>query len=276
MSPGTIEMVLMRQLASYLAVPILIVNGTFDLVFFNESAEPILGRRFEETGEIRRGEWIRQFQPTYENGVPIPPHEQPLTRAIELLQPCHTRFSLKGLDSVKRVIEGVAFPLLTRASGLIGAAGIFWEVGETTEPTPLTSPGPAVSSRTRQEIEVFLLRRLADRLQMPIFVEDAEGRLSFYNEAAEPLIGRPFEEIGTVALADWNDTFRPTDENGLPIKAEDHPLGVARLQQKPCYRRFQYQGLDGVQHRVDATAFPLTGQCNRHLGAVGIFWEGAS
>jgi hypothetical protein len=30
-----------------------------------------------------------------------------------------------------------------------------------------------------------------------------------------------------------------------------------------------------VKRRIDGTAFPLLGQCNRHLGAVGIFWEGS-
>ena len=98
MTPGKIELVLMRQLASYLAVPILIVNRRLDLLFFNEPAEPILGRRFEETGEVHRGEWSDLFQPADANGVPIPPEEQPLTRAIDRQEPSNSRFSLRGLD----------------------------------------------------------------------------------------------------------------------------------------------------------------------------------
>ena len=34
-----IEVILMRQLASYLAMPILVVDTEGDLVFFNEAAE---------------------------------------------------------------------------------------------------------------------------------------------------------------------------------------------------------------------------------------------
>lgn len=56
MAAGSLEIVLMRQLASYLAAPILVVDRNVDLVFFNASAKPILGRRFDETGGIRRGE----------------------------------------------------------------------------------------------------------------------------------------------------------------------------------------------------------------------------
>jgi len=272
---GKIEIILMRQLASYLAVPILIVNRTLDLLFFNEPAEPILGRRFEETGEIHRGEWSRLFQPADANGMPIPREEQPLTRAIDHQEPSYSRFWAKGLDGVVRVIEGVAFPLATQASGLIGAAGIFWEVRERVEtPSPLISHASRLS-RSRYDVEVILLRRLADRLLMPIFAEDAEGRLLFYNPPAEPLIGCPFAQLGPVQLRDRDDAFHATDEDGSRIKLEDHPLSVARLRLQPCYRRFLYHGLDGVKRRVDATAFPLVGQCNRHLGAVGIFWEGS-
>ena len=275
MAKRPVEIVLMRQLASYLAVPILIVDRNHDLLFFNESAEPILGRRFDETGEIRRGEWSRLFQPADANGVPISREQQPLARAIDHNQPSHRRSWLTGLDGVARVIEGIGFPLETREAGLIGAAGIFWEVRE--PPVPGAPPKPAGSSprRSRHHVEVVLLRRLAERLLMPIIAQDDEGRLLFYNQAAEPLIGRPFAELGQVELGEWYDAFQPTDEDGSTLKMEDHPLHVARLWQQPSHRRLFYQGLDGVRHQIEGAAFPLLGQCNRHLGAVGIFWEGS-
>ena len=274
MAQGKIEIVLMRQLASYLAVPILIVNRDLDLLFFNESAEPIAGRRFEETGEIRRGAWSNLFQPSDANGILIPREEQALTRAIDRKEPSYSRFWMKGLDGVAHVIEGVAFPLETRDEGLIGAVLIFWEVRERVASPSALIPDGSGLSRSRHDVEVILLRRLADRLLMPIFVEDAAGRLLFYNPAAERLIGCPFAELGPVQLRDWDNAFQTTDENGSRIQPEDHPLSIARLQQKPCYGRFLYQGLDGVRRRVDTTAFPLLGQCNRHLGAVLIFSEG--
>ncbi|MCX5738763.1 MAG: PAS domain-containing protein, partial [Proteobacteria bacterium] len=102
MSQPGIEIVLMRQLASYLAVPILIVDRNRDLLFFNESAEPILGRRFDETGKIQRGEWTASFRPADANGLPLPPEEQPLTRAIDRGEPSYRRSWLTGLDGVAR------------------------------------------------------------------------------------------------------------------------------------------------------------------------------
>lgn len=266
-----IEIILAQQLASYLAVPMLIVDRELNLLYFNESAEPILGRRFEETGEIRRGEWNNLLRPTDANGNPLPREEQVLVRAIERKEPSHRRSWLTGLDGVARVVEGLGFPLETVEDGLLGAVVTFWEVGE---PTIAASP-PKRLSGSGHPVEVILLRRLFDRLTMPAFVIDAKGRLIFYNPAAEPLIGRPYDQLGPVELRDWYETFHPTDEDGSPIKREDHPMYVAMRRLQPSYRRFHYQGLDGVKRLAEGTAFPLVGQCHRHLGAVGIFWEGS-
>ena len=273
MGQYAIEIILMRQLASYLAVPILLVDRNHDLVFFNESAEPIIGHRFDETGEIHRSELGRLLHFTDANGVPIPPDEHPLAVAIDRNEPSHRRAWLTGLDGVPRVIEGLAIPLDTCDSGLVGAAGIFWEIGESAEARSRVTAVRSDLPHSRHAVEVILLRRLADRLKLPIYVIDAEGRLLFYNPPAATLIGRPFSEVGPVAMGDWYDAFQWTDADGSAIKREDHPMSVARRLLRPSFRRFQYQGLDGVKRRIGGTAFPLIGQCNRHLGAMGMFWE---
>jgi len=51
-----IEVILSRHLASCLAMPIFIVDPVGNLLFYNEPAELILGRRFEETGEMPASE----------------------------------------------------------------------------------------------------------------------------------------------------------------------------------------------------------------------------
>lgn len=129
MEAGKIELILMRQLASCLSVPILMVDLNGDLLYFNEAAEPIIGRRFEETGTIQRGEWSSLFQPTNDDGSPVPREEQPLFISTELRRPAHRRSRIRGLDGMVRQIEGIAFPLLTAGDRCLGAVGIFWEVG---------------------------------------------------------------------------------------------------------------------------------------------------
>jgi PAS domain-containing protein len=128
MQQPEIEMILMRQLASCLGMPILIVDPNGDLLFFNEAAELILGRRFEETGTIRRGEWSRLLQPTNDDGSPVPREEQPLYIATEQRRPVHRRSWIRSLDGTVRRVEGIAFPMLASENRCLGATGIFWEV----------------------------------------------------------------------------------------------------------------------------------------------------
>ena len=56
MAQHPVEMILTRQLAGYLSVPVVLVDTTGTVIFYNEPAERILGVRFEETGPIDRKE----------------------------------------------------------------------------------------------------------------------------------------------------------------------------------------------------------------------------
>ena len=47
-----IELILARQLAAALAVPVLLMDGRGDTLFFNEPAELIIARRFDEIDEL--------------------------------------------------------------------------------------------------------------------------------------------------------------------------------------------------------------------------------
>jgi PAS domain-containing protein len=125
-------------------------------------------------------------------------------------------------------------------------------------------------------IEVILMRQLASYLAMPIFVVDPEGNLLFYNEPAEPLLGRRYEETGEMPLAEWSTIFQPTDEDGIPLSPQALPLVIALEKHRAAHRAFWIRGLDGISRRIEATAFPLEGQGGRHLGAVTIFWEASA
>ena len=68
-----IQVILARQLASCLAMPILIADTEGTLVFYNEPAEAILNQRFEETGEMPATEWVKLFAIADEERNLIPP-----------------------------------------------------------------------------------------------------------------------------------------------------------------------------------------------------------
>jgi PAS domain-containing protein len=122
-----IEVILTRQLASYLATPIFIVDHRGSLIFYNEPAERVLGLRFEETGEMPAAEWSTKFNPTDDSGAEIPREAVPLWIALFERQPAHGTFWIRALDDKARRIEVTAFPLIGQAGRNLGALAIFWE-----------------------------------------------------------------------------------------------------------------------------------------------------
>ena len=127
MSQKEIEVILTRQLASYLAIPVLIVDPAGTLLYFNEPAEAILAKRFDETGEMPAAEWSTIFVTTDETGQPLPPEELPLLISITDDRPVHRRMRICGLDRVTRHVEVTTFPLVGMAGRCLGAVALFWE-----------------------------------------------------------------------------------------------------------------------------------------------------
>lgn len=128
MAHREIEVILIRQLASCLAMPMFIIDPLGNLLFYNEPAEKILGCRFEETGEMTANDWATAWMPTDEGGTPLPPEAQPLTIAFTERRPVHTRLWIRGMDNVRRLIEVTCFPLIGQAQRYLGAVAITWEV----------------------------------------------------------------------------------------------------------------------------------------------------
>ena len=126
---------------------------------------------------------------------------------------------------------------------------------------------------SQHEVEVILARQLASYLAIPIFLVDPQGTLLFYNEPAELILGRRFEETGKMPLEEWSTIFTPTDDDGEPITPHDLPLVIALTQGRPAHRSMYIQGLDGVPREIEVTGIPLFGQADRHLGALALFWE---
>jgi PAS domain-containing protein len=128
MHPKEIEVILARQLADCLAMPVFIVDTQGTLVFYNEPAERILGCRYEETGEMPAGAWSTMFHPMDETGKPLAPEALPLMIALQESRPAHGDLWIRGLDGVQRHIEVTALPIIGQAERYLGAIAIFWEV----------------------------------------------------------------------------------------------------------------------------------------------------
>jgi PAS domain-containing protein len=121
------ELIVMRQLASYLAMPIFVQDRDGNLVYFNEPAEPILGRRFDETGALTRQELWELFRPRGEDGSVLDDDESPFLAAREAGEAVHRRFHLTGMDGILREIEGTVIPLTNHEGQVVGDFAVFWQ-----------------------------------------------------------------------------------------------------------------------------------------------------
>ena len=123
-----VEMILARQLAGYLSVPVILVDVTGTVIFYNEPAERILGLRFEETGPIDPKEADRLVELSDDPATESADAGRPLEIALAERRPAHAhRLMLRRADRVRLQIEITAFPLIGQEGKLLGAVAMFWE-----------------------------------------------------------------------------------------------------------------------------------------------------
>jgi PAS domain-containing protein len=120
-----LELILARNLMASLSTPAFLVDEDGLLVFYNEAAGALLGKRFEEIGQMGPDDWGQMFGPFDEHGDQIPFDELPLTIALRQGRPAHAEFMIRSLDGGEHQIEVSAMPIVA-SSGARGAMAIFW------------------------------------------------------------------------------------------------------------------------------------------------------
>jgi len=120
------ELILVRHLASRLAIPVFIVDTGGDLVYFNEPAERVLGRRYDEIRIMPFEEWTTTFVPE-SDGRRLEPGELPLVVALRRAIPAHSQFDIVNAAGARRSLEVTAFPVIAPSDHLLGAVAMFWE-----------------------------------------------------------------------------------------------------------------------------------------------------
>lgn len=123
------------------------------------------------------------------------------------------------------------------------------------------------------QIEIILSRQLADCLSIPVFLTDPAGNLLFYNEPAEALLGKRYEETGLMPVEEWSTIFKPVDAAGHLLPAEELPLVRTLRDRRPAHGTFWIESLSGEKNQISVTSYPLIGRPDRFLGAVAIFWK---
>jgi PAS domain-containing protein len=120
-----LELIHARNLMTGLSTPAFLVDEDGVLVFYNEAAGGLLGRRFEEVGRMAPEEWVVAFGPFSAEGEPLELERLPLTIALRRGRPAHSRVWIRALDGRDHEIHVSAIPITTTA-GTHGAMAIFW------------------------------------------------------------------------------------------------------------------------------------------------------
>ncbi|HET9434202.1 MAG TPA: hypothetical protein VFO37_10630 [Chitinophagaceae bacterium] len=123
------------------------------------------------------------------------------------------------------------------------------------------------------EIEIILNRQLADCLSIPVFITDTIGNLIFYNEPAEEVLGKRFEETGEMPVEEWSTVFKPLDNNGNPLPPEELPLVKTLRDEFPYHKSFKIESLKGEVQNISVTSYPIFSRTGKFLGGVAIFWK---
>jgi PAS domain-containing protein len=119
-------LILAREFVSNLSTSALIADARGNLVFYNEAAEAVVGKRFSETGEMPLEQWLAAFDPRTSTSEPLPPERRPARIAFEERRAAHERYVVTSLDGVAREIEVTAFPLFAHTEEFVGIVAIFW------------------------------------------------------------------------------------------------------------------------------------------------------
>lgn len=118
-----------RNLITDLALPALLTDDEGGLLFYNEAAGALLGRRFEEVGPMRREEWATEYGPFDDEGRAIATDSLPLGQALRGGKPAQGTFRVRLGERGLCEVEVSALPLVDRRR-YDGSLLVFWPVEE--------------------------------------------------------------------------------------------------------------------------------------------------
>lgn len=109
--PQALQLILARNFIAATLTPAFVVDPSGAMIYFNEAAAQLIGRRFEESGRLTREEW-NEIGPVDELGHPIASGDLPLTIALRHGIPAYGRFRIKTDQGTLMEIEASAMPLI--------------------------------------------------------------------------------------------------------------------------------------------------------------------
>jgi PAS domain-containing protein len=128
--------------------------------------------------------------------------------------------------------------------------------------------------QSQKPLELILARNLLTSLSTPAFLLDGEASVVFYNEAAAALLGRSFEEAGTMTAEQWTHAFGPFGKDGAPVDVDTLAVTEAIRAGRPAHASFEIRTAGGDMAPIEASAFPIVAGEQGSSGAMILFWPG--
>lgn len=122
----SLPLILARELAANLATPMFLIDANGTLVFFNEAAELMLGKRYGEVGAITALEFGAMLDMAYLDGTPMRRRDSPAGFAFYRHEPCHRALLATTLDGARHQFEVTAYPLFGHVGDMHGVLTVFW------------------------------------------------------------------------------------------------------------------------------------------------------
>ena len=90
-----------------------------------------------------------------------------------------------------------------------------------------------MAQSVHKSLPLILAREFAANIATPVTVIDERGRLIFFNEPAERILGQTHAEVGELAQHEWTRLFSVEQLDGSPVTLDELPVGIAHREPLP-------------------------------------------
>jgi PAS domain S-box-containing protein len=233
-APGRYVLDLPDRLMDLLPVAVYVCDQSGRLVRYNRRAAELWGRtpKLDDPAERFCGSY-RLYRL---DGAPLPHGECPMAHALQTGRPVRDQeVVIERPDGARRTALVNIEVIKGRAGTIVGAINCFEDI------TEQRRAQAALSARERQWHEML------QALPVAVYMTDAQGRITFYNEAAADLWGvRP--KIGESEFCGSWKLYWP---DGTPLPHDECPMALALKEGR------RNSGMAAVAERPDGTRIPF-------------------
>ncbi|HEY5778359.1 MAG TPA: PAS domain S-box protein [Terrimicrobiaceae bacterium] len=236
-----------REILKNLPLPCYAVDEEGFLVFYNEEAARLWGRR-PEIG--KKEQWSGAFRLFTSEGKELPPSLCAVACALRERRSIHgVEMIVERPDGSRRIVVDHPDPLFDTDGNCLGVVSVQIDVSQQRE----------TQEALRQSEALF--RDMADHAPVMVWVTDADGRCRFLSETWYEFTGQT-EETGLGS--GWLSAIHPEDREATLV-----PCAAAKARREGYRLEYRLLHASGEYRRVLVVANPRFGPKEEFLGYIG-------